>query len=186
MHGASLAYELAPLAVARSWSLRGEGWHTMAQTLGEFVRECRETLGLTQEELAERIDQGVRQSEVSRLENDRISLPRRARLEQLAVALEVSLGDLMVRTRWMSDEGEGGRQAPPAGAAPTRAGDDEVTTRLDAVEVAIADARAAVAAADDRLRSAAEALERIRNLRGIIRPPIGVIEDWESVQIIVV
>ena len=158
----------------------------MAQTLGEFVRECRETLGLTQEELAERIDQGARQSEVSRLENDRISLPRRARLEQLAVALEVSLGDLMVRTRWMSDEGEGGRQAPPAGAAPTRASDDEVATRLDAVEVAITDVRSALAAVDVRLRSALEAVERARNPRGVIHQPIGVIEDWESVQIIIV
>ena len=158
----------------------------MAQTLGEFVRECRETLGLTQEELAERIDEGVRQSEVSRLENDRISLPRRARLEQLAVALEVTLGDLMVHTRWMSDEGEGGRQAPPAGAAPTRAGDDEVTTRLDAVEVAITDVRSALAAVDVRLRSATEALERARNPRGVIHQPIGVIEDWESAQIIIV
>ena len=158
----------------------------MAQTLGEFVRECRETLGLTQEELAERIDEGVRQSEVSRLENDRISLPRRARLEQLAVALEVTLGDLMVHTRWMSDEGEGGRQAPPAGAAPTRAGDDEVTTRLDAVEGAITDVRSAVTAVDVRLRSALEAVERARNPRGVIHPAIGVIDDWESVEIIIV
>jgi len=101
----------------------------MAQTLGKFVRECRETLDLTQEELAERIDEGVRQSEVSRLENDRINLPRRARLEQLGVALEVSLGDLMVRTRWMSDEGvEQGRYAHSVGAEPTGAGNDEVAT----------------------------------------------------------
>ena len=63
-------------------------------------------LGLTQEALAERIGEGVRQADVSRLENDRIMLPRRDRLERLAEALDVPLGVLLARSGWAgADEG---------------------------------------------------------------------------------
>ncbi len=46
-------------------------------TLGTFIRERRKQLGLTQEQLAERVADGVRQSEVSRLEVYILKLPRR-------------------------------------------------------------------------------------------------------------
>ncbi len=43
---------------------------------------------------------GVRQAEISRLEHDRVTLPRRQRLEQIASALDVPLGELLVRSGW--------------------------------------------------------------------------------------
>lgn len=73
-------------------------------TLGQFIRERRIGLGLTQEQLAARVGDNVRQAEISRLERDRVSLPRRARMERLARALEVSLGTLLLRTGWMDEE----------------------------------------------------------------------------------
>jgi transcriptional regulator with XRE-family HTH domain len=75
----------------------------MSTSLGAFIRDRRQELGLTQEQLAERIGETVRQAEVSRLEGDRISLPHRRRMEQLAAALEVSLGELLVRSGWMKE-----------------------------------------------------------------------------------
>jgi transcriptional regulator with XRE-family HTH domain len=69
-------------------------------TLGQVIRSRRIELALTQEELAERIGEGVRQAEVSRLERDRIMLPRRARLEAIAAALELPLGELLARSGW--------------------------------------------------------------------------------------
>lgn len=44
-------------------------------TFGRIIRERRIELGLTQEELAERIGESVRQSDVSRMERDYIILP---------------------------------------------------------------------------------------------------------------
>ena len=76
----------------------------MEKTLGQFIRERRMDLGLTQEQLAERVGEGVRQAEISRLEQDRVSLPRRPRLEAIAAALDVSIGDLMVTTGWIGAE----------------------------------------------------------------------------------
>jgi transcriptional regulator with XRE-family HTH domain len=55
---------------------------------------------LTQEELAERIGDGVRQAEVSRLECDRVSLPRRQRLSRIAAALDLSVGELLASAGW--------------------------------------------------------------------------------------
>jgi transcriptional regulator with XRE-family HTH domain len=69
-------------------------------TLGSFIQRRRIELGLTQEQLGERIGPGVRQAEVSRLENDRITLPRRQRLERIAVALDVPIGELLARSGW--------------------------------------------------------------------------------------
>lgn len=76
----------------------------MPVSLGTFIRERRQDLGLTQEQLAERIGGKIRQAEISRLEQDRITLPRRARMIAIAAALEVSLGELLVRTGWMDED----------------------------------------------------------------------------------
>ena len=59
---------------------------------------------MTQEALTHRIGSGLRQSEISRLERDGVALPRRERMEAIAVALDLSLGDLMVRTGWIDPE----------------------------------------------------------------------------------
>lgn len=75
-------------------------------TLGKFIQRRRAELGLTQEQLAEKIGPGVRQAEISRLEHDRITLPRRQRLEQIAVALDVPLGTLLARSGWAGAEDE--------------------------------------------------------------------------------
>jgi len=61
-------------------------------------------LGLTQEELAERVGDAVRQAEISRLEHDKVSLPRRPRLEQLAKALDLPIGLLLSSSGWVGAE----------------------------------------------------------------------------------
>ena len=76
----------------------------MTATLGQVIRRRRMELGLTQEELAERVGDGVRQAEISRLERDRVTLPRRARLEQIAQALQLPLGVLLARSGWVGAE----------------------------------------------------------------------------------
>jgi transcriptional regulator with XRE-family HTH domain len=73
-------------------------------SLGTFIRRRRTELGLTQEELAARVGDSVRQSDISRLERDGVSLPRRNRLEHIAKALDVSLGTLMRQTGWLDDD----------------------------------------------------------------------------------
>jgi transcriptional regulator with XRE-family HTH domain len=83
-------------------------------TLGALIRQRRQDLGLTQEQLAERIGGGLIQAEISRLEGDRVRLPRRHRLDQLAAALDVPVGDLLARTGWTGDDPPPpmGRRAP--------------------------------------------------------------------------
>lgn len=76
----------------------------MDKTLGQFIRGQRMALGLTQEQLAERMGEGFRQAEISRLEHDRIEFPRRERLEAIAGALDVTLGDLLIATGWLDVE----------------------------------------------------------------------------------
>lgn len=78
-------------------------------TLGLIIRQRRVELGLTQEELAERVGNGVRQAEISRLEHDRVALPRRKRLEQIATALEIPVGTLLARSGWAGAQEEFGR-----------------------------------------------------------------------------
>ncbi len=74
------------------------------QTLGQFIRVNRLAMGVTQEQLAERVGDGVRQSDISRLEQERVEFPRRERLEALAGALDVTLGDLLISTGWLEIE----------------------------------------------------------------------------------
>ena len=76
----------------------------MQKSLGQFIRANRLALGLTQEALAERIGGHVKQSDVSRLELDRIEFPRRERLEAIAEGLDVTLGDLLMSTGWLEIE----------------------------------------------------------------------------------
>jgi transcriptional regulator with XRE-family HTH domain len=73
-------------------------------TLGAFIRRRRIELGLTQEALADMVGDNTRQADISRLENDRVTLPRRARLDAIARALQVSPGELLVRSGWEGAE----------------------------------------------------------------------------------
>jgi transcriptional regulator with XRE-family HTH domain len=75
-------------------------------TFGQVLRQRRMELGLTQEALAERVGDNVRQADISRLERDYISIPRRSRLEALAQALEVSPGYLLMRSGWFNTDEE--------------------------------------------------------------------------------
>lgn len=95
------------------------------QSLGQTIRQRRIELGLTQEELAERIGDGVRQSEVSRLERDRILLPRRERLERIAEAIQMTVGELLAQSGWAGasfprDEGHATEASPRQLAQPIR------------------------------------------------------------------
>jgi transcriptional regulator with XRE-family HTH domain len=69
-------------------------------TLGEVIRQRRMELGMTQEDLAELIGDSMRQPEISRLERDEVGLPRRYRLEAIANALDLPIGELLVRSGW--------------------------------------------------------------------------------------
>ncbi len=72
--------------------------------LGEAIRDRRRELGWTQEELAARASTfpgEVRQSDVSRLERGKVGLPRRARLERIARALGLPLGELLAGSGWV-------------------------------------------------------------------------------------
>jgi transcriptional regulator with XRE-family HTH domain len=143
----------------------------MSVSLGNFIRERRQDLGLTQEQLAERIGETVRQAEVSRLEHNRISLPRRDRLTALAAALEVSLGELLVRTGWMQ-EGDALAEAilePPCSG--WAAADLEALGSPDpeALEQALASLR--------------QLLQNVHKSRGEVHPRIGIVDRWESAAI---
>ena len=85
----------------------------MTQSLGQYIRKRRSDLGLTQQELADRLgEEGVGQAEISRLERDQIALPRRRRMERLASALEVPLGALLANSGWTGVESEIDIDAP--------------------------------------------------------------------------
>ena len=98
--------------------------------LGAFIRERRIELGLTQEDLAERIGPTVRQAEISRLERGEVLLPRRGRLERIAAALDVSLGTLLLYSEWLTED-----ERDELDASPTHAEDDPVVLHVELVEV---------------------------------------------------
>jgi transcriptional regulator with XRE-family HTH domain len=100
----------------------------MSKTLGRVIRQRRIEMGLTQEALAALVGDGVGQAEISRLEHDRIALPRRARLEQIAQALGLPLGTLLARSGWAGAEEELA-QSPAPDPAPSPA----VLARADIV-----------------------------------------------------
>ena len=88
------------------------------QTFGEVIRRRRVELGMTQEELAERVGESVRQSDISRMERDYVTLPRRDRLEALAAALEVTPGFLLMHSGWITKDELASIEPPVANGAP--------------------------------------------------------------------
>ena len=104
-------------------------------TLGAFIRRRRLELGLTQETLAEMIGGGVRQAEISRLEHDRVMLPRRHRLEQIATALDVPIGELLVRSGWTgAEEIDAPNESHQSEIDQLRAENEELQSRADRLE----------------------------------------------------
>lgn len=67
--------------------------------LGRYLKECREELGLHQQDVAKRA--GIQPSTVMRLENGDIENPRPDTLQQLAKALGVSFEDLFARIGYL-------------------------------------------------------------------------------------
>jgi len=67
---------------------------------GRYNRRQRIELGMAWEQLASAGGETLRQSEVSRLENDRVGVPRRERLERIAEVLQVPPGELLARSGW--------------------------------------------------------------------------------------
>jgi transcriptional regulator with XRE-family HTH domain len=92
------------------------------RTLGEAIRIRRQELGLSQEDLARRIadhgDAAFRQSDVSRLERGKVTLPRRERLEHIAAVLGLSLGDLLARSGWTGADSAFAAERSPSATLP--------------------------------------------------------------------
>jgi transcriptional regulator with XRE-family HTH domain len=120
------------------------------------------------------------QAEISRLERGTIALPRRARLDALAAALEVSIGALLVHSGWLTDAEA---EAFDGGAGPLP------QPRSPETEAMLAEVRflqATLLAAVERVGL----LERtIRSMAVGRRPdvnlPAGIFDDWEQAAVLV-
>ena len=75
----------------------------MKNAIGHFVRERRQDLGLSQEQVAERMGGSYGQSDISRIERGHIELPRVGTLIRLGSALDVPVGDLLIASGWFED-----------------------------------------------------------------------------------
>jgi transcriptional regulator with XRE-family HTH domain len=104
--------------------------------LGSYIRERRQHLGLTQEQLAAQIGGDCRQSDISRIECGHIRVPESSMMDSLAAALDVSLGNLPIAPKW-------GEQPPIAAVPPSGDSSDafprkdilaEIDTELDAIQ----------------------------------------------------
>lgn len=97
-----------------------------AQTVGEIVRGARTDLGLTQDQLAERLSMSQRW--VSALEANEIKYPRKKTLERIAFVLRVSFTDLLIAAGYARTNEEASRLA----SSPDTDG-PSVGERLDAI-----------------------------------------------------
>ena len=144
--------------------------------LGDYLRNRRMELGLSQEQLAERIGGSASQAEISRLERGHVMLPRRGRLEALAAALHVSLGALLVHSGWLTEE--------------EREGVDSLRRTEDALKRD--DAAVIVSELNDLRDHLLTAIGRVSQLearlhgsiapaeRGPVHLPTGLFDDWET------
>lgn len=103
--------------------------------LGNFVRERRQDLNLSQQQLAERVGGNYGQSDVSRIERGQIELPRLATMVSLAAALEISIADLLIASGWF-DHKHFAAVSPPDAAPdglPLTDVLSEIDTELEAI-----------------------------------------------------
>jgi transcriptional regulator with XRE-family HTH domain len=168
---------MLPWTMEAAGGLQEGGARSIMSTLGDFIRERRQDLGLTQEQLAERIGSNVRQADVSRLERNRVALPRRARLEDIARALDVSLADLLVQSGWGAAEVQHMNGAVDAELMP------ELVSELQRAQTQLMELRqmfdqtATLLAATER--TVASALRQV-GIRPELPVPVGIFDRWES------
>ena len=153
----------------------------MPVRLGTYIRERRQDLGLTQEQLAERMGEPIRQSDVSRLEAGRITLPRRLRMEQLASALDVSLGDLLLHSGWAGgdlamDEPTSAPEGTHELMEQLEARNDVLESRVDALQCANQRLRDQDSDKGVELRTAEAALAQLRAVLNALSDPVVVID----------
>jgi len=164
----------------------------MLTSLGAYIRDRRRALGLTQEQLAERIGGPVTQADISRLETDRVVLPRRDRLAALAHSLEVSLGDLLLNSGWMTD-GDGLAHAlavtvrtadalPHNGPASLKT-TEELAATIRAVQAMVGDMALALERAQRTLDAVQRQLDMPPNPRGLGGTSVGIVDRWETTAI---
>lgn len=96
------------------------------RTLSQIVRTARESAGLTQDELAEKI--GKSQRWVSAIEAGEIKFPRKATLERMVFPLKVSFAELLIAAGYAASNAEAARLA----SSPDRK-ERTLGSRLDAV-----------------------------------------------------
>jgi transcriptional regulator with XRE-family HTH domain len=161
----------------RNGNQANEGTARVATTLGDFIRERRQDLGLTQEQLAGRIGTNVRQADVSRLERNRVALPRRTRLEDIARALDVSLADLLVQSGWGAAAGQQPAGTVDADRLPELVSELERAQRQLVELRQVFDQTATVLAATERT---VDAILRQIGVRPELPVPVGVFDRWES------
>lgn len=164
----------------------------MPISLGTYIRERRKILGMTQEQLAEQVGDGVRQSEISRLEHNHVSLPRRDRLECLAAALDVSIGELLIRTGWM-EEGDGiatGLQEALSQSQTHEHVEAIALENLPALVETVATVRDMVAGATLALEEANRSIETVlRSVnaagppRSVASPKLRSMDQWETIAV---
>jgi transcriptional regulator with XRE-family HTH domain len=165
-------------------------------SLGEFIRERRRELGLTQEQLAEHVGEGVRQAEISRLENGGIKLPRKDRLGALASALHVSIGELLLRSGWIGEEERILLEQDPSSALSSdRSESDAVAASMEDLSRlldALIAGRARLAEIDRAIEQTEMTITKVLEKMGDerhssveVRIPIGVIKKWENTQVFI-
>ena len=85
-----------------SWLIL-EAHRPRRKALGAVIRDRRRAFDMTQEQLVILASDDLvflRQLDISRIEGGRIELPRRVRLERIAVALDIPRGELFVQAGW--------------------------------------------------------------------------------------
>jgi transcriptional regulator with XRE-family HTH domain len=90
---------IAPAYSALDMVRRGKAYNlapTVPGTLGAFIRDRRDGLGMTQEDFADRVDDGMTPGDVSQLERGKVGLPKPRRMIALANALQMHVCDLYV------------------------------------------------------------------------------------------
>jgi transcriptional regulator with XRE-family HTH domain len=132
----------------------------MDNDMGAYIRERRQRLGLSQEELAERVGGAYSQSDISRLERGHIGLPRLGTIVRLAASLEVSVGDLLIAAGWFEDE------LVISSLAPAAAEQDTLETVLAVIEAELDTIR-------DLEHQATSRSDRLRNMIAQVKATMG-------------